>query len=826
VPLAAPNDLCRTRNETTVLFLAANPVEMQLLQLGEECRAIEDKIRKAKFREQLRFRSCWAARADDLLQALYEDDPTVLHFSGHGAGAQGLCFLAEDGRAILVNSDGLGQVIRAAGGSVQLVVLNACYTRVQAEALVVHVPCVIGMPSAIGDDSAIVYAAELYRALAFGKSVAIAHQCGLAALALHSMAGNMRDVDVAEAVLRTAPPELLVRIGIDATQVHIVQGALLASPVSTSSGESRIHLEVDIEADFETLDASTLSKLVSEICRVSGGRPVRILCVTKGSIRLHLSFEPDAAKTIMSLRESGRLNQISGLLISNVIDLGPVEISAQAVEHAEAPQLPSDPAIDDWSEITAEREPIIARAALVPALTIVSHPVTHRAGERCLLDKLTTGGEVRLWGNAPDFSRPDRALGQPLGDSFGSRKPIQFAPGPGGAVRVIADVSDTPVIAGWPVEGSASFTTYDLVRGVPLELAEGVVLLLHMVDRSVDDAADSLGIVGTSTGIRRVRTAIERIVDLAVPVLIRGETGTGKELVARAIHARSPRREGPFVSVNLGAIPRELAVAELFGSSRGQFSGAPGKQGLFRTANGGTLFLDEIGEAPLELQVRLLRALETREFYPVGSEKPVPTEVRLIAATGANLEEQIHLGQFRAPLLHRLARFELRIPPLRERRDDIGLLFYHFAREELEALGEVHRLSLRDPNTPPWIPAHVAIQLVSYSWPGNIQELRNVTRQLVVESRGLPQLRVDPRIADQLGVLAQPIDTGPPQPDPTRDKIIEVLRQTHGKMRTTAQLLKISRRRLYRLCNGYDINPGDDRDRPDPENDRSDPEND
>jgi hypothetical protein len=215
--------------ETTVLFLAANPRERPVLELGEECRAIEDKIRAARFREKLRFRSRWAMRLDDLVQALYEDTPSVLHFSGHGAEAQGLWLATEDTGVIRANSDGLGQVIRAAGDGVRLVVLNACYTKVQAEALVVHVPCVIGMPSAIGDKSAIVYAAELYRALAFGKSIANAHQCGLAALALHSSmgspgdAGSVRGINVAKAISNTTPPELLVRAGVDPSHVHVVQ---------------------------------------------------------------------------------------------------------------------------------------------------------------------------------------------------------------------------------------------------------------------------------------------------------------------------------------------------------------------------------------------------------------------------------------------------------------------------------------------------------------------------------------------------------------------------------------------------------------------------
>ena len=187
---------------------------------------------------------------------------------------------------------------------------------------------------------------------------------------------------------------------------------------------------------------------------------------------------------------------------------------------------------------------------LAPALTIVSHPVTHRAGERYLLDPVAAGREVSLSRNAPDFTRPGRALGHPIGDPFVSRKPIRFAPGAGGGVRVIVDAGGTPVIAGAPVEGSTEFTAEDLVHGVALELSERVVLLLHRVDRRVEDAVDSLGMVGASTPIRRVRTAIERVVDLAVPVLIRGETGTGKELVARALHEMSTRRNEPFVAVN------------------------------------------------------------------------------------------------------------------------------------------------------------------------------------------------------------------------------------------------------------------------------------
>ncbi|HEY0476138.1 MAG TPA: sigma 54-interacting transcriptional regulator [Kofleriaceae bacterium] len=449
---------------------------------------------------------------------------------------------------------------------------------------------------------------------------------------------------------------------------------------------------------------------------------------------------------------------------------------------------------------------------LVPALTIVSHASAHRAGERFVFERR----ELALSRNAPDFTAPGRNVGVPLDDPFVSRRPIRFVRGPDG-VRVIVDPGGTPVIAGSPVDGSKTFAMADLVHGVPVELADRVVLLLHLIDRKVGDTADPLGMVGTSAGIRRVRTAIERIGDLTVPVLIRGETGTGKELVARAIHDRSPRRDGPFVSVNLGAISRELAPAELFGATRGAFTGAlRDREGLFRTAHGGTLFLDELGEAAPEIQVLLLRVIEAGEFYPVGADRPIATHVRLIAATDANLEDQIQRGQFKAPLLHRLAGFELQLPPLRERREDIGLLFYHFAREELDAIGERHRLSPQDPYAPPWLPAQIAAQLVRCGWDGNIRHLRNVTRQLVIGSRGLPRARLDPHLADQLAVT--PAGSGslpvPPRADPGSDarrrpsevteaQLIDALRACSWDRKAAADRLRIPRPSIYDLIDRY-----------------------
>jgi two-component system nitrogen regulation response regulator GlnG len=392
---------------------------------------------------------------------------------------------------------------------------------------------------------------------------------------------------------------------------------------------------------------------------------------------------------------------------------------------------------------------------LVPALTIVSHPFSPRVGERCLLDAVDAGYEVRLSRNEPDFVPPGRILGGPLRDPFISRKPIRFAPGPRGGIRVTVDAGVAPVvIAGTPLDGSADFTADDLVRGVALELAERIVVLLHLVDR-VQDTADPHGLIGVSAGIRRVRTAIERVVDPA-PVLILGEAGSGKEQVARALHARSPRRGGPFVSVALGAIRPEFAYAELFGSTREAASPAA-RDGLFHAAHGGTLFLDEIDKAPPEVAFMLLRFMKTGEVYPVGAERSVATPVRLIAATEAGAADHVQRDHLKADLLDRLAVFEVRIPPLRERRDDIGLLFYRFAREELLLLGEHERLSPADPYARPWLSTQFAAQLVRHSWPGNVRELRNVTRALVLANHASPHLPTDPPLADSRDAVLQPI---------------------------------------------------------------------
>lgn len=251
----------------TVLFLAANPLQLPALQLGEECRAIEHKIRAAKFRDQIHFRSRWAARPDDLLQALNEDAPSILHFSGHGVGDEGIFFQGEDG-AVSVSAEGLSQVIRAAGASVTLVVLNACYSHVQAQPLVADVPCVIGMPSTIGDEGAIIYAASFYRALAFGNSVGNAHRQGLAALAIEPLVGQARDIQGAEAAPHPLAPVLSTRHDIDAESVYIVHPHTADDHERNGSGTNSV--QVRTSPDVEVHQVETRNGGTRPIVRMDG----------------------------------------------------------------------------------------------------------------------------------------------------------------------------------------------------------------------------------------------------------------------------------------------------------------------------------------------------------------------------------------------------------------------------------------------------------------------------------------------------------------------------------------------------------------------------
>ena len=386
--------------------------------------------------------------------------------------------------------------------------------------------------------------------------------------------------------------------------------------------------------------------------------------------------------------------------------------------------------------------------ASIPTLTLLHHPDLRRVGERALLSELALGREARLGRHEPEFSKPESALGEPLNDRHISRQPLRLQPDPRGGIVLAAGESRTRVVVdGAILAGEIAISAADLARGVVLELADRVVLLLHVLDHLTSPTAKRFGLEGDSSGIARVRDEIAGVADLEVGVLLRGETGTGKELAARALHDASRRRNGPFIAVNLGAIPPTLVASELFGAARGAYTGSVQQQeGYFRRAHGGTLLLDEIGEATPEVQVMLLRTLETGEVHPVGTQSPQRVDVRVLAATDADLEARAAAGEFRAPLLHRLAGYEIWLPPLRERRDDVGRLLIHFLRRELATLGEAYRLEPGAPDAPLWLPPGLVARLARYDWPGNVRQLRNVARQIAIGSRGQPRAEIGPAV--------------------------------------------------------------------------------
>ena len=233
-----------------------------------------------------------------------------------------------------------------------------------------------------------------------------------------------------------------------------------------------------------------------------------------------------------------------------------------------------------------------------------------------------------------------------------------------------------------------------------------------------EDTADEPGLLlGKSPEIRKLRNQTRKLARSQAPVFISGESGSGKELVARMIHLQGPRREGPFIAVNCGAIPSELMESEFFGHKKGSFTGAvENKDGLFRSANGGTLFLDEVADLPLAMQVKLLRAIQEKAVRPVGDTKEVPVDIRVLSATHKNLPELIQEGSFRQDLFYRINVIELVVPPLRERPDDIPLLAHHI----LERIANEYECA------PASLTPKAVERLRGYDFPGNVRELENV----------------------------------------------------------------------------------------------------
>jgi len=323
------------------------------------------------------------------------------------------------------------------------------------------------------------------------------------------------------------------------------------------------------------------------------------------------------------------------------------------------------------------------------------------------------------------------------------------------------------------------------------------------LSRRLDERFGFEGVVGNSPQMNDIIELLKRISPTDATVLIKGETGTGKELVAQAIHQNSPRAKKTFVALNCAALSETILESELFGTVRGAFTDATDRVGKFEYANGGTLFLDEVGDMPLATQIKLLRVLESGEITRLGSNEPRNVNVRILSATNRDLEESVEKGEFRRDLYHRLKVVTLTIPPLRERTQDIPLLIEHFVRQFVRR----HRKDVSGLSTA------ARRRLVAYCWPGNVRELRNMVESMVVvDIDGV--LDVDD-LPDELSDAGEP-DTdgeadrlatlvGKPLSEIERLFIGETLKLTGGNREEAAKMLGIGERTLYRKIKDFQL---------------------
>jgi two-component system, NtrC family, nitrogen regulation response regulator NtrX len=351
---------------------------------------------------------------------------------------------------------------------------------------------------------------------------------------------------------------------------------------------------------------------------------------------------------------------------------------------------------------------------------------------------------------------------------------------------------------------------YDFVEK-PLTIEKVAVLVKNAcqqrkLEREIErlkEGDGKLRIIGESVPMKALRQQLGLMAGTNGRVLIFGESGTGKELVAHAIHQNSPRVDEPFIEVNCAAIPEELIESELFGHRKGSFTGATeDKTGKLQKADGGTLFLDEVGDMSLKTQAKVLRALEEQRFEPVGAHDSITVDVRIVAATNKNLEDEIARGNFREDLFYRLNVIPFYVPPLRDRIEDVPLLADHFLSEFTTSYGR----------KPKELTAEAYRVLQEYSWPGNVRELKNLMERIVIMN---PQVRVDARhiplhpgrrqvferTVDRFGSLQEVREAA------EREYILKKLEETQGNVTRTAELLGLERSNLYRKMRSLGIAP-------------------
>lgn len=434
------------------------------------------------------------------------------------------------------------------------------------------------------------------------------------------------------------------------------------------------------------------------------------------------------------------------------------------------------------------------------ALTIVWHPDTARVGEQYVGAGFAGGIELNRF--APLFGRPG-AAGLPLGHGAISRERLLIVRDPAGEIAIQPPASRMVVeLNGQPVTGAVRLSAADVEQGQMLALGRTVLLCLHWMHCLPRENAVP-GLVGVGAAAIALRDQIRQVAPTSLPVLLLGETGTGKEIAARAIHALSPRSKAALVTANMAALNESLAAADLFGAAKGAYTGAQvARAGLFAEAEHATLFLDEIGNTPASVQPMLLRVLEGGDYRPLGAAADRHSNARLIAATDQDLE---HSG-FNPALLRRLENFVIHLPPLRARREDIGVLLVHLLALESAADGACVDL-----------PFGVVGALACHDWPGNIRQLSNVLRRirlalLAGETPALALLLGESGARDGARAVAEPVvgrkAAAPPKPrkkpaELSEDEVLAAMEENAWNIMAAAGALAISRPTMYKLLESH-----------------------
>ena len=454
---------------------------------------------------------------------------------------------------------------------------------------------------------------------------------------------------------------------------------------------------------------------------------------------------------------------------------------------------------DMESTLTSALSASDAGASRLLALTLLWHPDRARVGAQFVAAPSTS--LVTLHRYAPMFARPGGAL-LPLGERSIARDALQLQRGADDSLQFLPPASRMSVeLDGVPLSGPVLVPAARVEAGLVLALGGTILLCVHWAD-SLPRLNASATLLGASSAILRVQELIRQVAATELPVLLLGETGTGKELAARAIHAASARRDRPLVAVNMATLSESLAPADLFGAQRGAYTGAQqARAGLFAEAAGGTLFLDEIANAPLTVQPMLLRVLESGEYRPLGAAGTLRADVRLIAATDGDLSTD----GFNQPLLRRLEAFVIALPPLRQRREDIGLLIAQLMAQEESAAG-----------TPLALPFPLLVALCRYDWPGNIRQLGHVVRRALLSVLAGQA----PSLAELLPAATAPAPLPPAAPampgadggarrvrlaELEQDAVLAAM-DAHGwRISAAAAALGVSRPSMYKLLDEHPL---------------------